>query len=317
VNGGDGEFAELTERFRPELLAHCYRILGSIHDAEDQVQETYVRAWRAYSRFEGRSSLRHWMYTIATRTCLTAAGSRSRRPLPSGLGPPTDDHRVAVRQRDPSVPWLQPFPDDPADVVARRASVRLALVAAMQHLSARQRAALTLRDILGFSTAEAAAILDTSVDAVDALVRRARKTLVSAGVTVDDVHEPEDEAVQRVLGQYLDAFTNADSAALSALVRADVEFEMPPTPTWFTGRDAVVGFLRTRVLRPGQWMATPTRANGAPGFVFYSRAADGLYQAYGIQVITLREGRIARITAFNDPTLVASFGEPVSLTAQV
>ena len=323
MTGSEGEFAALTAQFRPELLAHCYRILGSIHDAEDQVQETYVRAWRGYDRFEGRSSLRRWMYTIATRTCLTAVEGRSRRPLPSGLGAPSEDHRVAVGEREPAVNWLQPIPDalvapnDPAAIVLDRASVRLALIAALQYLPARQRAALTLRDVLAFSAAETADIMGTSVDAVDALLRRARANLDAAGVAADDVVEPEGIAVQRLLERYVDAFERADADALTDLVRADVELEMPPTPTWFTGRSAVVGFLASRVLRRrGQWLAIPARANGQPAFVFYSFGAGDVYQGYGIQVLTLRDRLIARITAFNDPTLVPTFGAPAVLSAR-
>ncbi|MEZ0051879.1 RNA polymerase sigma-70 factor (TIGR02960 family) [Mycobacterium sp. MAA66] len=311
----NAEFVDLTAQYRPELLAHCYRILGSIHDAEDQVQETYLRAWRGFGRFEGRSTVRRWMYTIATRTCLSAVENRGRRPLPSGLGPPAEDHRVPLGDRTPERDWLQPIPDslvnqqDPATIVTGQAGLRLALIAALQHLPARQRAVLTLRDILVFPAAEVAAMLDTTVDAVDALLRRARRTLDAAGVIPDAVDEPEDEHTRELLRRYVDAFTRADPQALVDLVRADVEFEMPPTPTWFSGSAAVVGFLGNRVLRrAGHWHATPTRANGQPALVFYARADDGALHGYGVQVLTLREGRISRITAFNDPSLVPLFG---------
>lgn len=312
------EFTALTAQFRPELLAHCYRILGSIHDAEDQVQETYLRAWRGFGGFEGRSSVRRWMYTIATRTCLSAVADRGRRALPSGLGPPTEDHRVSLGDRTPEVNWLQPIPDslvdqqDPAIIVAGRDDLRLALIAALQHLPARQRAALTLRDILAFPAGEVAGILDTTVDSVDALLRRARRTLDAAGIAPDEVTEPEDDHARELLQRYLDAFTRADAQALVDLVRADVEFEMPPIPTWFSGSAAVTGFLGNRVLRrPGQWHAVPTRANGQPALVFYARHDDGTLHGYGVQVLTLRGGRIARITAFNDPALVPMFGPAV------
>ena len=181
----DAEFAALAEPFRPELLAHCYRMLGSIHDAEDLVQETYLRAWRGFGRFEGRSSVRRWLYKIATMACLTALETRSRRPLPSGLGAPSDDHRVAVAAREPSVAWLQPAPDalfgadDPAAIVAGRTGVRLAFIAALQFLPARQRAVLTLRDVLAFRTAEVAEMLDTTTAAVDSALRRARAHLAA------------------------------------------------------------------------------------------------------------------------------------------
>ncbi|GHJ41332.1 DNA-directed RNA polymerase sigma-70 factor [Streptomyces sp. TS71-3] len=310
----DAEFATLTEPFRPELLAHCYRILGSIHDAEDLVQETYLRAWRAFDRFEGRSSVRRWLYKIATMACLTALGTRSRRPLPSGLGAPSGDHRVAMAPRETSVAWLQPAPDalvgadDPAAVVARRTGVRLAFIAALQLLSARQRAVLTLRDVLAFRTAEVAEMLDTTTAAVDSALRRARARLAEAGPAWDDLAEPDEQTRRTLLDGYVDAFTRADPDALVQLLRADVEMEMPPTPTWFTGRRAVVGFLAARVLHRDRWRLVPTRANGQPALAAYQHAGEGRYEAYGVQVLTLIGPRIARITAFNDPSLVPTFG---------
>jgi RNA polymerase sigma-70 factor (TIGR02960 family) len=307
------EFSILAEPFRPELLAHCYRILGSIHDAQDVVQETYVRAWRGFEGFEGRSSLRRWLYAIATRACFSAVGARARRPLPSTLAAPRDDHRVAVAEGDPTVPWLQPAPDallggDPAAIVAGRAGVRLAFVAALQLLPARQRAVLTLRDVLGFPVAETAEILGTTVAAVDSALRRARAHLADAAPDPDDLVEPTDDALSDLLDRYVEAFTRADPAALVGLLRADVELEMPPTPTWFTGRDAVVGFLAHRVLRrPGTWRMTPTRANGQPALAVHRHLDDGRDEPYGVQVLTLVGGRVGRITAFNDPTLVPLF----------
>jgi RNA polymerase sigma-70 factor (ECF subfamily) len=309
----DTEFAALTGPFRPELLAHCYRILGSIHDAEDLVQETYLRAWRGFGGFEGRSSVRRWLYRIATMACLTALETRARRPLPSGLAAPADDHRVAVAPREPSVAWLQPAPDallggdDPAAIVAGKTGVRLAFIAALQFLPARQRAVLTLRDVLAFRTAEVAEMLDTTTAAVDSALRRARAHLAQTGPVEDDLAEPDEETRRILLDSYVDAFTRADPDALVNLLRADVELEMPPIPTWFTGRQAVVGFLASRVLRRDLWRMVPTRANGQPAIVAYQRAGDGRYEAYGIQVLTVVGGRIARITAFNDPSLVPIF----------
>jgi RNA polymerase sigma-70 factor (TIGR02960 family) len=311
----DAEFAALAEPFRPELLAHCYRILGSIHDAEDLVQETYLRGWRAFGRFEGRSSVRRWLYKIATMACLTALETRSRRPLPSGLGAPSDDHRVGFAPREPSVAWLQPAPDalfgagDPATIVAGRAGVRLAFIAALQFLPARQRAVLTLRDVLAFRTAEVAEMLDTTTAAVDSTLRRARAHMAEAGPVEDDLAEPDEQARRALLEGYVDAFTRADPDALVNLLRADVELEMPPNPTWFTGRRAVVGFLADHVLRAtGQWRMVTTRANGQPALVVYARESDGRYEAHGVEVLTLIGDRIARITAFNDASLVPTFG---------
>ncbi|MEV4316134.1 RNA polymerase subunit sigma-70 [Actinocrispum sp. NPDC049592] len=296
----------VTEQFRPELLAHCYRLLGSIHDAEDLVQETYLRAWRGFDRFEGRSSVRRWLYKIATTACLTALETRSRRPLPSGLGAPSSDHQITLAAREPAVPWLQPAPFDPDTF----ASVRLAFVAALQYLPARQRAVLTLRDVLAFSTAEVAEILDTTVAAVDSALRRARTRLAEAGPVEEDLAEPSATAQQTLLNNYVDAFTRADPGALITLLRADVELEMPPTPTWFTGRTAVLGFLTTHVLRPTLWHLTATYANAQPALIVGKHTDAGL-TPYGIQVLTLVGPHIARITAFNDPALVPAFaGQP-------
>jgi RNA polymerase sigma-70 factor, ECF subfamily len=312
----DLEFSAVAEPFRPELLAHCYRMLGSVHDAEDLVQETYLRAWRAFDRFEGRSSVRTWLYKIATMACLTALETRARRPLPSGLGPPSDDHRVTVVDGESSVAWLQPLPDqliggnDPAAVVARRHDVRLAFIAALQYLSARQRAVLTLRDVLAFRTAEVAEILDSTPAAVDSALRRARARLAEAGLVEEDLAEPDQENVRILLDGYVEAFIAADLNALTGLLRADVELEMPPIATWFTGRLAVAAFLANRVLRKDQWRLVPSSANGQPAVVIYQRAADGDYEAYGAQILTLIGPRIARITAFIDPTLVPAFGFP-------
>jgi RNA polymerase sigma-70 factor (TIGR02960 family) len=313
--GEAGQFAALAEPFRPELLAHCYRLLGSVHDAEDLVQETYVRAWRGFGQFEGRSSVRRWLYTIATRTCLTALETRPRRPLPSGLGAPADDHRVAMPAREPSVAWLEPAPDalfggDPAAIVTGRAGVRLAFIAALQYLPARQRAVLTLRDVLAFRTAEVAAILGTSPAAVDSALRRARARLAGISPAADDLAEPDDQLQRDLLNRYVDAFTRADTDALVALLRADAELEMPPIPLWFTGRSAVAGFLTQRIMRPGRWHLVPSRANTQPAVIIYHHIAGGRREPYGVQVLTLTGDRIARITSFNDPALVPLFSPP-------
>ncbi len=308
----DAEFAALTEPFRRELLAHCYRLLGSVHDAEDLVQDTYLRAWRAFDRFEGRSSVRRWLYKIATMTCLTALETRARRPLPSGLGAPSDDHRVAMAPYEPSVSWLQPVPDaligadDPATIVAARTGVRLAFIAALQLLPARQRAVLTLRDVLAFRTAEVAEMLSTTDAAVDSTLRRARTRLAEAGPVEEDLSEPDEDARRTLLDSYVDAFTRADAKALVSLLRADVQLEMPPQPRWFTGRPAVLSFLANRVMRPNLWHLVPTSANSQPAWVIYKNAG-GEYEPYGIQVVRLIGTRIAHITAFNFPDLVPTF----------
>jgi RNA polymerase sigma-70 factor (ECF subfamily) len=319
----DTKFVALTDPFRPELLAHCYRMLGSIHDAEDLVQETYLRAWRAFDRFEGRSSLRLWLYKIATMACLTALEGRARRPMPSGLAAPSDDHHVALAPAEPSVPWLQPAPDlstagssaDPAAVVSSRVGIRLAFIAALQHLTARQRAVLILRDVLAWRATEVAEMLATTTVAVNSALLRARAQLQAAGPAAEDLAEPDDSATRATLDRFVAAFEQADIPGLVGLLRADVELEMPPIPTWFTGRDAVAGFLAARVLRsPGQWVMIPTRANGQPAFAEYERREDGSYAANGIQVLSLIGARVSRIVAFIDPTLFPRFGFPPTLS---
>jgi RNA polymerase sigma-70 factor (ECF subfamily) len=263
-----------ADRYRPELLAHCYRLLGSRHDAEDVVQETFVRAWRGRDRFEGRSSLRRWLYTIATRACLTAMDQRARRALPSTA-------------TDGDV-WLEPLVD-PADVVAARSGVRLAFVAALQHLPAKQRAALVLCDVLAWPAAEVAEMLDLSTAAVTSALQRARAHLERLNLDQDDVAEPDDTGV---LDRYAAAFQNADLAALTALLRADVTLEMPPEPEWYAGIEAVTAFIGANVLRRS-WGMAATRANGQPAFEAY----DG-EELHGLHVLTVSGGLVKRIVFF-------------------
>jgi RNA polymerase sigma-70 factor (TIGR02960 family) len=220
---------------------------------------------------------------------------------------------VTVPAREPSVAWLEPAPDtllggDPAAIVAGRAGVRLAFIAALQFLPARQRAVLTLRDVLAFRTAEVAAMLGTSTAAVDSALRRARARLAQISPAEDDLAEPDDPFQQDLINRYVDAFVRADPDALVALLRADAELEMPPIPLWFTGQAAVAGFLSHRVMRPGRWRMVPSRANAQPAVVVYRHTGGDRYEAYGVQVLTMTGGRIARITSFNDPALVPVFG---------
>ena len=261
------EFERLTGPFRAELLAYCYRMLGSVQDAEDQVQETLLRAWRGYGGFEGRSSVRTWLYRIATNACLRALETRARRPLPSGLGAPAVDPDVPLAPARPEVPWLQPIPDerfwpvpaDPAAVVVSRSSMRLALIAALQYLPPRQRAVLILRDVLGWRAAEVAGLLGTSVPAVNSALQRAREHLAADRPAEDEIGEPDTATERDLVGRYAAAFENADMAGLVALLRADVVAEMPPQPGWFRGRG---GRALLRHLCPG-----PARgpADGADG----------------------------------------------------
>jgi len=318
------DFARLTEPFRPELLAHCYRMLGSVHDAEDQVQETMIRAWRAYDEFEGRSSLRTWLYRIATNTCLRALENSGRRPLPSGLGGPGEHPEAPLAAESPEVPWLQPIPDtlvslgtaDPAEIVTSRQSMRLALIAALQYLPPRQRAVLILRDVLRWRAAEVAELLDTTTAAVNGTLQRARARLELAAPDEDEIHEPADPRDRALLDRYARAFQNADITAVMRLLQDDAVFEMPPQPTWFTGVQSIEPFLRTWVLtEPGRIQMVPTAANGQPAVAAYMRELDGAYHAHAIQVLTIAGSRIARVTSFNDPGLLATFGLPEVLPA--
>ena len=251
------DFTSLAGRFRGELLAHCYRMLGSAEEAEDLVQETYLRAWRSFDGFEGRSSMRTWLYRIATNACLTAIERRGRRPLPSGLGGPAGDPAAPLAPAA-EVPWLQPLPDallaaehdDPAAVAASRAGIRLALVAALQYLSARQRAVLILRDVLEWPAAQVADLLGTTTTAVNSMLRRARAQLARALPAEDEVTEPAEQGRRALLDRFAAAFENADAGALAELLREDVALEMPPMPAWFAGRAAVTRFSSRRTCSP-------------------------------------------------------------------
>ena len=283
------DFTSLTGQFRRELLAHCYRMLGSADEAEDLVQETYLRAWRAYDGFEGRSSVRTWLYRIATNACLTAIERRGRRPLPSGLGGPDDDPAAPVVDA-PQVPWLQPIPDallasphdDPAAAAASQAGIRLTMVAALQYLSARQRAVLILRDVLEWPAAEVAAMLGTTTTAVNSGLRRARAQLAQVLLDEDDVAEPAEPDRRVLLDRFATAFENGDVTALTDLLRQDVALEMPPMLTWFAGRETVRRFLARKLLgAPGQFRMVPAMANGQPAFAASNATTTALPCARG------------------------------------
>jgi RNA polymerase sigma-70 factor (TIGR02960 family) len=314
----NADFVAQAEPYRRELLAHCYRMLGSVQEAEDLVQETYLRAWRSFDRFEGRSSIRVWLYKIATMASLTALENRSRRPLQSDLSEPTADYRTALAASEPGALWLEPAPDsvfgrpwvdDPATIVASRAGIRLAFIAALQHLPPRQRAVLIFRDVLGWRAAEVADVLETTTASVNSALQRARTQIEEADVGEDTAIEPEDPRTRALLDRYVRAFESADVDSLVELLRADVEFEMPPIPFWLAGRDDVVGFLAYRVLRTaGYWRLVPVRANGQPAVALYERGEDGTLVAHGIQVLDVKGSQIARVVSFNDESLVPIFG---------
>jgi RNA polymerase sigma-70 factor (ECF subfamily) len=315
----DAEFTRSTEPFRRELLAHCYRMLGSVDEAEDLVQETYLRAWRGYAGFEGRSSLRTWLYTIASHACLTALEGRSRRPLPSGLGAPADDVTApatapADRRGDP-VRWLQPIPDalvtgpldDPAAVAVSRESLRLALVASFQYLPPRQRAVLILRDVLAFPAADVAGLLGLSVPAVKSLLQRARARLRQVSPAAGQITEPSAAEARRLLAAYITAFETSDAAALATLVRRDATLELPPSGTWFRGDNAIAGAV-AGLFSPGDWRMAPTQANGQPAAAVWLRGPGGRQHPSGVVVLTVTPAGIASLVVFSDPALVARFG---------
>jgi RNA polymerase sigma-70 factor (ECF subfamily) len=318
------DFALLTDPYRPELLAYCYRMLGSLHDAEDQLQETLIRAWRSYGQFEGRASLRTWLYRIATNACLRALENSGRRPLPSGLGGPGEYPEAPLAAARPEVLWLQPIPDalvaarsaDPAEIVASRNGMRLALIAALQYLPARQRAVLILRDVLRWRAAEVAELLGTTTAAVNGMLQRARARLAEVAPDENQIHEPADPADRALLDRYATAFQNADVTAVMQLLREDAVFEMPPEVTWFTGRELIGRFLRARVLtEAGRFQTIPVAANGQPALAAYIRGQDGGYHAHSICVLTIAASRVARVTSFNDPGLFATFSLPQTVPA--
>jgi RNA polymerase sigma-70 factor, ECF subfamily len=310
-------FVQATEPFRRELVAHCYRMLGSIQDAEDLVQETYLRAWRSYDRFEGRSSVRTWLYQIATNRCLTALAKRSRRMLPSGVSDPERDPDADLDEAGTEVDWLQPAPDavvlpdsaDPAVIVAARESLRLALIASLQHLPPRQRAVLVLRDVLAFPATEVAVMLGTTTASVKSALQRARARLEELALADGQIVEPTAPRARALLDQYIAAFETADTAALERLLTEDVTLEATPLRTWFAGRKTCIPFLRDHLLgSPGDWRMLAASANGQPAAAAYLRDQQGNYQPYGICVLTVTSAGIRRISSFGDPRLVTVFG---------
>jgi RNA polymerase sigma-70 factor, ECF subfamily len=310
-------FVEATEPFRRELLAHCYRMLGSIQDAEDVVQETYLRAWRSYGGFEGRSSVRSWLYQIATNRCLTELAKQSRRMLPSGVSDPEPDPDAYLAEAGTAVNWLQPAPDamviadsaDPAVIVAAREGLRLAFIASLQYLPPRQRAVLVLRDVLAFPATEVAVMLGTTTASVKSALQRARARLGELALADGQITEPTAPRARALLDQYIAAFENADVAALERLLLEDATLEATPLPTWFAGRKTCIPFLRDHLLgSPGDWRMLATSANGQPAAAAFTRDQHGSYQPYGICVLTVTRAGISRIFSFGDPRPVTVFG---------
>jgi len=322
--GDEEAYARLVEPHRGELHAHCYRMLGSVPDAEDALQEALLRAWRGLPRFEGRSSLRSWLYKIATNACLKAIERRPKRVLPIDYGPAADPHDAPGEPLVESV-WVDPYPDEklgledgfsaPEARYERRESVELAFVAALQHLPAQQRAVLILRDVLGFSGHEVAEALETTTASVYSALQRAHKTV--------DERLPEqsqqatlrslgDAALRDVVDGYVDAWERGDVDAVVAMLAEDATMAMPPIATWYGGRDAVAAFLRGWPLAgEARWRLVHARANGQPAFGHYIWDAEqGSFRPHGVNVLTLRGARIAEITAFLTPEAFARFGLP-------
>jgi RNA polymerase sigma-70 factor, ECF subfamily len=311
-DGDESAFAALAERYRGELHAHCYRMLGSAHDAEDALQDAMLRAWRGLSRFEGRSSLRSWLYTIATNTCLDEIGRRPKRVLPIDYGPATDPHR---RPGEPVVEsvWIEPYPDEVLGVQdgyaspdARyelRESVELAFVAALQHLPAKQRAVLILREVLGFSAKEVAASLGTTVASINSALQRARATVG------ERVPEQSQQATLRALGKdgvreivdrYVDAWERCDIETFAAMLARDATFAMPPLASWYRGREAIRQWAASWPLSGDwRWRALPTVANAQPALGFYAwDDADGGYRPFALNVLELSGTEVGTVTAF-------------------
>ena len=297
------------EPYRGELVAYCYRMLGSFHEAEDLAQETMLRAWKARDRYDAaRASVRTWLYRIAANACLSALQGRARRPLPSGLGAPSDDPAAPLTPAF-DIPWLQPFPDARSDI-AMRADMRLALVAAMQLLPPRQRAVLVLREVLQFSAAEVAAQLGTTVAAVNSALQRARAALAGAG-DLGEITEPGDPEVRAVIERYVRAFEAADVSGLVRLLADEAVLEMPPVPLWYRGRGDYGRFMR-RVfeMRGTGWGVRRLSANGQPAFAAYAPEPGGGHRLHTLQVFTVSGGRVARNVVFADPAVIEVFGLP-------
>ena len=319
-----GELDRELEQYRRELTAYCYRMLGSAFEAEDAVQEAFIRAWRGFDRFEGRSALRSWLYRIATNVCLDMLNGRERRARPMDLGParePVESNLSTL----PETTWIEPIPDglvtpegDPAEVAVAHETIRLTFVAALQNLPPRQRAALILCEVLRWQATEVAELLETSVASVNSALQRARATLAAGNVSAGDPSPPLSEADQALLARYVEAFERYDIESLTALIREDATQSMPPYDLWLRGRDDIfrwwfgpgIGCRGSRVI--------PTvAANGSPAFGQYKPSATGDgYEPWALQVVELSAGRIRELTFFLDTEkLFPLFGLPARLDA--
>ena len=325
--GDQDAFARLVEPYRAQLRAHCYRMLGSLPDAEDALQETLLRAWRGLARFESRSSLRSWLYTIATNAGLREIERRPKRVLPVDYSPAADPHDTPADPLTESV-WLEPYPDAELGLTAdllgpdaryeQRESIELAFTAALQHLPARQRAVLILRDVLGFSARETAEALETTPVSVDSALQRAHRTIDerlpsrTQGATLQALGDQE---LREIVSRFADAWERHDVGTVVAMLADDARMTMPPQPSWYLGRDAIATFLRRWPLSPEKrFRLRPISANGQPalaGYIWDEQA--NAFEAESILVLTFRDDRIEEITAFRTPEVFPFFGLPQQL----
>jgi RNA polymerase sigma-70 factor (ECF subfamily) len=334
VRTGDASaFAALAERYRRQLHVHCYRMLGSVDDAEDLVQETFLRAWRGREGFEGRSLFRTWLYSIATNACLNALERAPRRVMPQDVAPPVTAHTDASEARAeppwaPEIPWLQPYPDDlleltapsetePDAVVVSRETIQLAFLLALQHLPPRQRAILILREVLGWSAKETAALLETTVQSVNGALQRARATMRTRLPAGQDVQAPATAlaATERVLlRRFMDAWEQKDAQALTALLRDDARWAMPPAPLWFDGRAAIARLFELFPLeRLGDIRMVTAAANRQPAVAGYvRREGESVFRLTGLMVLRMEGDQIAEVTSFSPP-LISAFRLPPTL----
>ncbi len=319
---GEQDLDARLEQHRSELTGYCYRMLGWAFEADDAVQETMVRAWKGFDRFEERSALRSWLYRIATNVCYDQLNGRQRRARPMDLGP-SQSASGPLPAPQPEATWIQPLPDsrvlptdgDPSDVAAARESIRLAFMAALQLLPPRQRAVLILRQVLRWKASEVAELLETSVPSVNSLLQRAKATLEASDIAATDTVQPMDEAQQALLNRYVDAFERYDMDSLTSLLAEDATMSMPPLPLWLQGADEIRAWHLGRGSECRGSRLVPTVANGSPAFGQY-RPSDpgGRHEPWALQVLEIADGRIVGLNAFLDPpALFPLFGLPERL----
>ncbi|MET8683898.1 sigma-70 family RNA polymerase sigma factor [Streptomyces sp. NPDC004732] len=322
IAGTTADLDVTLEKHRVELTGYCYRMLGSAFEAEDAVQDTMVRAWRSFEKFEGRSSIRSWLYRIATNVCLDMLNAGNRRARPMDLTAAAPLAQAALNPR-PDNTWLEPIPDarvlptpgDPAEAAIAKESVRLAFVAALQSLPPKQRAVLILREVLAWKASEVAELIDTSVASVNSALQRARATLAERPEDDTAVSDPLDEEQQKLLERYVTAFEGYDMAALTALLAEDAVMTMPPFDLWLRGTADITGFMTTVGASCANSRLVPVNVNGTPGFAHYKPDPDkGGFAPWAIQVIEISEGRITGFHCFLDtPRWFPLFGMPLHL----